>query len=227
MTSNLDADAVKQLRKRLELEKDSRVREALEIAVALADLGSPEPQVRLVAVGKLAESLEPAARNRLTTLVEKDASPEVKAAAAEARDGIDRKLELNATAETLFFGLSLGSVLVLAAIGLAITFGAMGIINMAHGEPIVLGAYSTYLVQQAMPNAIEYSLFVAIPVAFLVPGAFGVAIERLVIRFLYGRPMETLLATFGISLILQQLVRTAISAQNVAVENPGWMSGSL
>ncbi len=124
---------------------------------------------------------------------------------------IERKLKLNATAETLFFGLSLGSVLVLAAIGLAITFGVMGVINMAHGELIMLGAYTTYLVQQAMPNAIEYSLFVAIPAAFLVSGAFGVAIERLVIRFLYGRPLETLLATFGISLILQQLVRTTIS----------------
>jgi urea transport system permease protein len=130
-------------------------------------------------------------------------------------------------AETLFFGLSLGSVLVLAAIGLAITFGVMGIINMAHGELIMIGAYTTYLVQLAMPNAIDYSLFVAIPAAFIVSGLFGIAIERTVIRFLYGRPLETLLATFGISLILQQLVRTAISAQNVIVENPSWMSGSL
>jgi urea transport system permease protein len=118
-------------------------------------------------------------------------------------------------------------VLVLAAIGLAITFGVMGVINMAHGELIMLGAYTTYLVQLAMPNAIDYSLFVAIPAAFIVAGLFGVAIERGVIRFLYGRPLETLLATFGISLILQQLVRTSISAQNVVVENPSWMSGSL
>jgi urea transport system permease protein len=118
-------------------------------------------------------------------------------------------------------------VLVLAAIGLAITFGVMGVINMAHGELIMIGAYTTYLVQLAMPNAIDYSLFVAIPAAFIVSGLFGIAIERGVIRFLYGRPLETLLATFGISLILQQLVRTTISAQNVIVENPSWMSGSL
>jgi urea transport system permease protein len=116
---------------------------------------------------------------------------------------------------------------VLAAIGLAITFGVMGVINMAHGELMMIGAYTTYLVQQAMPNAMEYSLFVAVPAAFLVSGGFGVAIERGIIRFLYGRPLETLLATFGVSLILQQLVRTVVSAQNVTVENPAWMSGSL
>jgi urea transport system permease protein len=103
----------------------------------------------------------------------------------------------------------------------------MGVINMAHGELIMLGAYTTYIVQQLMPNHIDLSLFVAIPAAFVVSGLAGIAIERGVIRFLYGRPLETLLATFGISLILQQLVRTLISAQNVAVENPGWMSGSL
>ena len=118
-------------------------------------------------------------------------------------------------------------MLVLAAIGLAITFGVMGVINMAHGELIMLGAYTTYIVQLLMPNHIDFSLFVAVPAAFIVSGLVGIAIERGVIRFLYGRPLETLLATFGISLILQQLVRTAISAQNVAVENPGWMSGSL
>ncbi|WP_455200534.1 urea ABC transporter permease subunit UrtB [Kaarinaea lacus] len=129
--------------------------------------------------------------------------------------------------ETIFFGLSLGSVLLLAAIGLAITFGVMGVINMAHGELIMLGAYTTYVVQLLMPDYIEYSLFVAVPAAFLVSGLFGIAIERGVIRFLYGRPLETLLATFGISLILQQLVRTIFSPLNRAVETPAWMSGTL
>ena len=129
--------------------------------------------------------------------------------------------------ETLFFGLSLGSVLVLAAIGLAITFGVMGVINMAHGELMMLGAYTTYLVQTLMPGCTEWSLLVAIPAAFVVAGLFGILIERTVIRFLYGRPLETLLATFGISLILQQLVRTVISPQNVPVANPSWMAGSL
>jgi len=227
MTSGLDADVADQLRARLELEQDAEVLEALELAVALADLKSPDAEIRLAAVASLEGSLEPVVRNRLTTLREQGESPDVKAAAAKALESIERTIQLNAAAETLFFGLSLGSVLVLAAIGLAITFGVMGVINMAHGELIMIGAYTTYLVQQAMPNGIEYSLFVAIPAAFLVSGAFGVAIERLVIRFLYGRPLETLLATFGISLILQQLVRTTISAQNVAVENPAWMSGSL
>ncbi|MCG6862673.1 MAG: urea ABC transporter permease subunit UrtB, partial [Chromatiaceae bacterium] len=227
MMSRLDADAAEQLRERMEVEQDPNVRDALQLAIALADLENPDERVRLSAVANLAGSLEPTIRNRLATARDGDESQEVKAAAAQALDGIEQKLELSATAETLFFGLSLGSVLVLAAIGLAITFGVMGVINMAHGELIMLGAYTTYLVQQAMPNAIEYSLFFAIPAAFLVSGAFGVAIERLVIRFLYGRPLETLLATFGISLILQQLVRTTISAQNVAVENPAWMSGSV
>jgi urea transport system permease protein len=227
MTSKLDASVAEQLRSRLDQEKDSAVLGALRLAIAMADLDSPDARVRLAAVSGLTGRLEPAVRNRLASLGEQDKSPAVRATAAEVLYEIDRKVKLNAAVETLFFGLSLGSVLVLAAIGLAITFGVMGVINMAHGELIMLGAYTTYLVQQAMPGAIEYSLFAAIPAAFLVSGAFGVAIERLVIRFLYGRPLETLLATFGISLILQQLVRTTISAQNVAVENPSWMSGSL
>jgi urea transport system permease protein len=227
MTAKPDAGMAEQLRARLDQEEDAEVRAALEIAIALAEVDAADAQVRLDAVSSLTGSLEPEVRNRLTSLLDRDESPEVRAAAAAALGDIERKRKLNAAAETLFFGLSLGSVLVLAAIGLAITFGVMGVINMAHGELIMLGAYTTYLVQQAMPDAIEYTLFVAIPAAFLVSGAFGVAIERLVIRFLYGRPLETLLATFGISLILQQLVRTTISAQNVAVENPAWMSGSI
>jgi urea transport system permease protein len=129
--------------------------------------------------------------------------------------------------ETLFFGLSLGSVLVLAAIGLAITFGVMGVINMAHGELMMLGAYTTYVVQLLMPNHIGASVIVAIPAAFLVSGAFGVAIERGIVRFLYGRPLETLLATFGLSLVLQQLVRDVFSANNRPVETPQWMTGTL
>ena len=123
--------------------------------------------------------------------------------------------------------LSLASIYFLAAIGLAITFGVMGVINMAHGELIMLGAYTTYVVQLLMPNHIDYSLFVAIPAAFVVSGLFGIAIERGVIRFLYGRPLETLLATFGVSLVLQQLVRSVFSPLNRSVETPSWMSGSV
>ena len=118
-------------------------------------------------------------------------------------------------------------MLVLAAIGLAITFGVMGVINMAHGELIMLGAYTTYVIQLLMPNHIDLSLFIAVPAAFMVSALFGIAIERGVIRFLYGRPLETLLATFGVSLILQQLVRTIFSPLNRSVFTPAWMSGSL
>jgi urea transport system permease protein len=221
----LDAETAAVLRERLPREDAPQVREAIASALALAELDAAEPQARLAAVANLAGSLEPQVRNRLAALAAGDADEQVRAAAAKALKATADKLRLNAYAETLFFGLSLGSVLVLAAIGLAITFGVMGVINMAHGELIMVGAYTTYLVQQALPG--EWSILLAIPAAFLVSGAFGVAIERTVIRFLYGRPLETLLATFGISLILQQLVRTTISAQNVVVENPAWMSGSL
>lgn len=224
---DLDLETAGLLRRDLKNEKDREVADAMARAIALAELASPEPTTRLAAIEVLDGSLEPAVRNALARLQEQAPDAAVTKAAKAALENIDVKLKLNSSAETLFFGLSLGSVLALAAIGLAITFGVMGVINMAHGELMMIGAYTTYLVQQAMPNAIDYSLLVAIPAAFLVSGAFGVAIERGVIRFLYGRPLETLLATFGISLILQQLVRTTISAQNVAVENPSWMSGSL
>ena len=220
-------ESVAALRVRLEQEQDAAVRTTLVLAVAVADLRVGTPEARLAAVSTLEGSLHPEARNGLTTLIANETNADVKAAAERALTAIDSRLTWNARAETLFFGLSLGSVLVLAAIGLAITFGVMGVINMAHGELMMLGAYTTYLVQQALPGWVDYSLFVAIPAAFIVSGLFGIAIERTVIRFLYGRPLETLLATFGISLILQQLVRTVISAQNVSVENPSWMSGSL
>ncbi len=227
MTGVSDDDVVAGLRARLAEEGDGGVRAALELALAIVDLADADATVRATAVDALAGRLEPEVRNRLAPLAAGDSDPEVRAAAADALQGIATRLKTYAAMETLFFGLSLGSVLVLAAIGLAITFGVMGVINMAHGELIMLGAYTTYLVQLAMPNAIEFSLLVAIPAAFLVSGSVGVLIERSVIRYLYGRPLETLLATFGISLILQQLVRTTISAQNVVVENPSWMSGSL
>jgi urea transport system permease protein len=165
-------------------------------------------------------------RNRLAQVAADDAEQAVRSAAAHALRASEERVAFYATLETLFFGVSLGSVLVLAAIGLAITFGVMGVINMAHGELIMLGAYTTYVVQLLLPNHVDYSLLVAIPAAFLVSGAFGVAIERGVIRFLYGRPLETLLATFGISLVLQQLVRTVFTPLNRAVETPSWMSGS-
>ncbi len=151
---------------------------------------------------------------------------EVRQAASDAVKAIDQTRRFYSAIETLFFGLSLGSVLVLVAIGLAITFGVMGVINMAHGELMMLGAYTTYVMQLLMPHAIGASILVAIPVAFLVAGGAGVLLERTVIRFLYGRPLETLLATFGVSLVLQQFVRSVFSANNRAVETPAWLSGT-
>jgi urea transport system permease protein len=227
MVGTADPDALAALQAQLAQEDDAEVKDAIGLALAIAGLRAEAAADRVAAVEALGGSLYPQARNALDTLIGSEQDEAVLAAARASRADIERRLQNNRRIETLFFGLSLGSVLVLAAIGLAITFGVMGVINMAHGELIMIGAYTTYLVQLAMPNAIDWSLFVAIPAAFLVAGLFGVAIERGVIRFLYGRPLETLLATFGISLILQQLVRTTISAQNVIVENPSWMSGSL
>ncbi|MGD2021403.1 MAG: urea ABC transporter permease subunit UrtB, partial [Thiohalocapsa sp.] len=227
MMGDVDDAGISALRGQLAQEDDPQVREAIELALAIAGLEAETLEERKAAVAALGTSLYPEARNALDDLIRTEQDPELLAAAQAARTEIAQRVDNMRRLETLFFGLSLGSVLVLAAIGLAITFGVMGVINMAHGELIMIGAYTTYLVQLAMPNAIDWSLFVAIPAAFIVAGLFGVAIERGVIRFLYGRPLETLLATFGISLILQQLVRTTISAQNVIVENPSWMSGSL
>jgi urea transport system permease protein len=133
--------------------------------------------------------------------------------------------------QDLWFGLSLGSVLLLAAIGLAVTFGVMGVINMAHGEMVMLGAYTTFVVQDTIrttaPHLFDWSLAIALPLAFLVAALIGAAIERGIIRFLYGRPLETLLATFGLSLMLQQAVRTIFGPNNREVGNPGWMSGAF
>ena len=227
MLGNVSAATKPVLTAALAKETESDIRELLETALALSDLGSEDPAMRLRAIEVLDGNLEPEVRNRLNRLLEEEADTELAEAARQAIKNIEFKLKFYSFMETVFFGLSLGSVLLLAAIGLAITFGVMGVINMAHGELIMLGAYTTYMVQLLMPNHIEWSIMVAIPAAFIVSGLFGIAIERGIIRFLYGRPLETLLATFGVSLLLQQLVRTTVSAQNVTVENPAWLSGSL
>jgi len=206
-------------------EDDQSVIQAIEEGLALVDLSSEDASRRSRALDKLTGNLNNAIRNTIARMAENDPDPEIQAQAQQALFSIQSKVELYGYVQTLFFGLSLGSVLLLAAIGLAITFGVMGVINMAHGELIMLGAYTTYVVQQTFPNSIEASLFIAIPAAFVVSGSFGIAIERGIIRFLYGRPLETLLATFGISLILQQLVRTVFSPQNRQVSIPQWMSG--
>jgi urea transport system permease protein len=228
MLRSLDEQGAATLRTLREKETDSRVRDAIRTGLAVVDLDSDHADTRLAAVEALAESLNPDVYNRLTALVSKgETDTRVRAAAIEAVKHIESSRSFYGAIETLFFGLSLGSVLVLAAIGLAITFGVMGVINMAHGELIMLGAYTTYVMQLLMPNHIGASVLVSIPVAFLVAGGVGVLIEWGVVRFLYGRPLETLLATFGVSLILQQIVRDAFTANNRPVETPSWMAGSL
>jgi urea transport system permease protein len=155
----------------------------------------------------------------------------VSKAAASAISSIQSSLAVWSAVQNAWYGLSLGSVLLLAAIGLAITFGVMGVINMAHGEMVMLGAYTTFVVQEVIrtryPGAFDYSLLIAVPLAFLVAGGIGVLIERSIIRFLYGRPLETLLATWGLSLVLQQAVRTVFGPTNREVGNPSWMSGAF
>lgn len=220
-------DLVPLLEARLESEGHGGVHEALGIVLAMISLEGEAADARIEAIAVLSGALYPEVRARLDQLAESDPDHRVRDAARDALASIQNRIDLFRLAENLFFGLSLGSVLLLAAIGLAITFGVMGVINMAHGELIMIGAYTTWAVQQLMPNHIDASILVAIPAAFLVAGLVGIAIERGVIRHLYGRPLETLLATFGISLVLQQAVRSIFSPLNRAVSSPSWMSGSL
>ncbi len=234
MMKNFDGGNEALLRAALQNEPEARVREALAVAVAMVDLNSRDQTRRLTAITTLGGNVQAEVKTKLLALIEKrsdgqfvEADERVRLAAESALKRIETKLSYYSFFENLFFGLSLGSVLLLAAIGLAITFGVMGVINMAHGELMMIGAYTTYVVQLLMPHQIDISIFVAIPAAFLVAALFGIAIERGVIRYLYGRPLETLLATFGISLVLQQLVRTVFSPLNRSVETPSWMSGAL
>ena len=207
-------------------ERHPEVRRALRTALASLQLADADPDVRAAAVEVLADDSDKQILTLLEQRARQEPDAEVGAALAEAIASLQAREKWFAFLGDLFFGLSLGSVLLLAAVGLAITFGVMGVINMAHGEMIMLGAYTTYVVQLMMPDHIELSLLVAVPAAFVVSGLVGIAIERGVIRFLYGRPLETLLATFGISLVLQQLVRTIFSPLNKSVITPDWLSGS-
>jgi urea transport system permease protein len=234
MEKNLDEGNIQLLRKRSGVEADSKVKQEIDTGLALAALDGSDVQARLSAISVLRPSLRQDVLNKLETLVEKspdgtfiEGNENVRQAAAAAVKSIERRRSIYSGIQTLFFGLSLGSVLVLIAIGLAITFGVMGVINMAHGELMMLGAYTTYVVQTEMPGHTGISILVAIPAAFLVAALMGILIERTIVRFLYGRPLETLLATFGVSLILQQLVRSIFTSLNRSVETPDWMSGTL
>ena len=221
------------LQKALATEKDGEVRQVLGRAVAAAQLSSADKATQLAAIATLADTSDPDIYSLLNEQRNAaDLDPEVKSALDHAIAGIAGRLRLIGVAATLFEGVSLGSVLLLAAIGLAITFGVMGVINMAHGEMIMLGAYSAFVVQEAFrsflpPSWFDAYLIAAVPVAFLAAGAVGVVLERTVIRFLYSRPLETMLATWGVSLILQQLVRSIFGAPNRQVSNPAWMTGGV
>ncbi len=221
------------LRQRLSIETAPTVKQAIEQILLLQDMDSADKAVRIDAINQLKEHDSQDVVNRLQAMTEQnsdgefqEADSDIRNLAAAALSNIQARIQAYAAIETVFFGLSLGAVLVLSAIGLAITFGVMGIINMAHGELMMLGAYSTYVMQQLLPNHLGLALIISIPVAFLVSALVGVAIERGIIRFLYGRPLETLLATFGVSLFLQQTVRSIFSPLNRSVATPSWLSGS-
>jgi urea transport system permease protein len=217
--------------KALAQEKDGEIRALLQLAAATANLQSPDAATRKAAVETLADSSNASLRPTLQAMLTEDADQSVRVAVAHTLQALDSRLARTEFIGNVFYGVSLGSVLLLAALGLAITFGLMGIINMAHGELLMIGAYTTYLCQLAfrrwLPDALDWYLAAALPAAFIVTALVGIALERTVIRWLYGRPLETLLATWGISLILMQAVRTIFGAQNVEVANPGWMSGGV
>jgi urea transport system permease protein len=225
-----DLKALPLLQAQLAKEPDPHVAAALKLAEAaiFATSDGASTEDRLAAIATLKARGDQDAQSLIDALAQKATDPAVKSAAASALSAIHARLALWSVAQNLWYGLSASSVLLLAAIGLAITFGVMGVINMAHGEMVMLGAYSTYVVQTLLPPWLQnWSLAFAIPLAFVVAGAVGIAIERLVIRFLYTRPLETLLATWGVSLILQQLVRSLFGANNRQVSNPPFMSGSF
>ncbi len=227
-----DAESLPLIEQAITRESDAKTRNRLEqarAAILLQDASSTD-QIKLDAIALLRDRGDSDAKSVLMEIRDGD-TPAVTTAAQDAIKSIETALYYWSGAQNITYGLSLGSVLLLASIGLAITFGVMGVINMAHGEMIMIGAYTTFIVQQIIaqtaPGLFEYSLLISIPAAFLMAGLCGVAIERGIIRFLYGRPLETLLATWGISLFLQQAVRSIFGPTNREVTAPGWMSGSF
>jgi urea transport system permease protein len=236
LSKSLEEKLVPLTRSAVQKEQDPQVKHLLTQSLAQVDFSSSDPKLRIAAIRSMGESADVSFKSQLEALLEKDstgkykeADASVRAAADSAVSSISRKELFTRIVRDLFYGVSLGSVLLLAALGLAVTFGLMRVINMAHGEMLMLGAYSTYiaqlLFQNYLPGALDYYILFAIPLAFAICMLVGMALERSVIRFLYGRPLETLLATWGISLILIQTVRILFGAQNVTVANPTWLSG--
>jgi urea transport system permease protein len=233
-----DATQAPLISKALAKEADPEIKAILELVVATANLQSPDAAARKAAVKSLIDTTNANLKPTLQKMVDKNpdgsySEPDegVRAEAGRTLQALNGRIARTEFVGNLFYGVSLGSVLLLAALGLAITFGLMGIINMAHGELLMIGAYTTYVCQLVFrtyfPGALDAYLLVALPAAFIVAAAVGILLERTVIRWLYGRPLETLLATWGISLILMQTVRTIFGAQNVEVANPSWMSGGI
>jgi len=238
LSSGADESTLPLVRKALAQESDPDIRPMLELVAATLALKSDDPRARIAAVRTLGSSSNANTKTLLLSLLERrgdggfaEPDEDVRIEAQKSLRAVEDRLAWGERAGLLFAGVSLGSILLLAALGLAITYGLMGVINMAHGELIMIGAYTTYVVQNLFrahaPGAFDWYLLCAVPAAFAVSALVGMLLERTVIRFLYGRPLETLLATWGISLILIQTVRTIFGAQNVQVENPVWMSGGI
>jgi len=237
LQSGADEEMLPAIQRALGREQDPQIKALLTLTQATVQLGSPDKGTRIAAIRALAESRDPNTKTLLLPLLEKkggefaEPDSDVRAEAELSLRAIDSRLSTGEMVGRIFSGISLGSVLLLAALGLAITYGLMGVINMAHGELMMIGAYATYVIQNLfrshLPGAFDGYLVAAVPVAFAASALVGMALERSVIRFLYGRPLETLLATWGISLILIQTMRTLFGAQNVQVENPAWMSGGI
>ena len=228
LAGGADAAMLPLVKKALEKETDSDIKLLLELTAASMEMHSGDKETRLAAIQRLGESNSPNSRTLLAQAAA-DADDDIRLAAQKSLREVQGKLAWGERAGLLFAGISLGSILLLTALGLAITYGLMGVINMAHGELIMIGAYATYVVQILFrkTNFFDWYLLLAVPVSFIVAAAVGMLLERVVIRWLYGRPLETLLATWGISLMLIQSVRTVFGAANVQVENPAFMSGGI
>lgn len=221
-------DATKlQLLRDLYIEKEPELSEILSYVIAAADLNDVDPKIRNGAMHILSSFRSPLLLQKFNEIATSDSDASNRLLAGQLVRSLKSSEAIYSGLETLYFGVSLGSVLVLAAIGLTITFGVMGVINMAHGELMMIGAYTVYVMQQAFPQNPGLALLLSIPVAFAVSGLTGIIIERTIIKHLYGRPLETLLATFGVSLLLQQLVRSIFTALNRNVVIPDFMSGAF
>ena len=231
LQGEVDESKLPMLDKAFAQETVPELRDRLGLLRAAALLSSTDTAKRLEAAKLLADSSQAATKNLLIVRLQVETDAGVKAALQMSLGKVESRLAWGDRLGAIFSGISLGSILLLVALGLAITYGLMGVINMAHGELMMIGAYATYVVQglfqKYLPGAFDWYLLASVPVAFLASALVGAVLERSVIRFLYGRPLETLLATWGISLMLMQLVRTIFGAQNVGVENPSWMSGGV